>query len=70
MEVDPRFTEIMPYICNLSKIKDLLNELQSRTCDLKELQSALEEKLVSYKDDDPTLRTDLKIIIQFLDKKT
>ncbi|MFQ5979469.1 MAG: hypothetical protein ACE5OZ_15185 [Candidatus Heimdallarchaeota archaeon] len=69
MALAPLFAEVMPYISNFATIKELLLELQSQTNDLNALQSALEGKLTTQEYSDATLQTDLRIIIQFLDKK-
>ncbi|MHA2232097.1 MAG: hypothetical protein ACXAB4_06380 [Candidatus Hodarchaeales archaeon] len=69
MALAPLFAEIMPYISNFSKIKELLLELQSQTTDLNALQLALEEKMIAQEYSDATMQTDLRIIIQFLEKK-
>jgi hypothetical protein len=70
MDLDPFFAEVMPYISNFIKVKKLLIELQSQSKDLSELQSALETKITTQEYSEATMQTDLKIIIQFLEKKS
>ncbi|MHA2370164.1 MAG: hypothetical protein ACXADX_15225 [Candidatus Hodarchaeales archaeon] len=69
MELDPLFADVMPYLANFAEVKKLLLELQSQTKDLNELYAALEDRISSQEYSDPTFRTDLRIILQFLDKK-
>ncbi len=69
MELDPLFADVMPYLANFAEIKKLLLELQSQTKDLNELYAALEDRISSQEYNDPTFQTDLRIILQFLDKK-
>ncbi|MFX0114693.1 MAG: hypothetical protein ACFFB3_09100 [Candidatus Hodarchaeota archaeon] len=69
VDLDPFFAEVMPYISNFAKIKKLLIELQSQMEDLSELQSALEAELAAQEPGETTMQTDLRIIIQFLEKR-
>ena len=61
------FVEIMPYMSNYEKIKDFLSRLKNK--DINEIITALENLLEVEESKDPTIFTDIKIIIDYLKKK-
>ncbi len=62
VDLQRAFSEAAPYLCNLWKIEELVRSLEGKEGVEEALLRAIEEA------DDPTLRTDLRILHHFLVK--
>ncbi len=64
-EIEEILERCKPYLVNLRRVEEIINELKEKISGIQELNFKLKEELM--KAEDPTLKTDLRILISELE---